>query len=225
MTFFDNLIQDVRFSVRQLRKSAVFTCTAVVVLALGIAASVAIFAFVDAALIKPLPYRNPAGLVGVFGSVPLFKQNNVSYQDYVDLKKLNHVFSSIDVYQGGGGLLTEPSGRQIVQRARVSDGFFRTLGVAPLLGRDFYPGEDLPGVERTVLLSYSTWQTRFGGRRDVLGESVTLDGFPNVVIGRFDVARFVGGHRNVVADVHVVADGDAARAPEDRIGADLHVVA
>ena len=183
MNFFDNLLQDARFAARQLRNSWVFTSTAVVVLTLGMAASVAIFAFVDAALIKPLPYRNPSRLVGVFGSIPLFPQSNLSYPDYIDLKKLNTVFSSLEAYQSSGNLLTDPNGAQLARGARVSDGFFRTLGVAPVLGRDFYPGEDLPGVQRTVLLSYSAWQTRYGGRRGVLGQSVTLDNAPNIVIG------------------------------------------
>src|SRR5438445_3757299 len=67
--------------------------------------------------------------------------------------------------------------------ARVSDGFFRTLGVHPVLGREFRTGEDLPAAPRTVLLSYAAWQKRFGGRQEVLGQTVTLDGNPNVIIG------------------------------------------
>src|SRR5262249_25791006 len=136
-----------------------------------------------AALIKPLPYRQPSRLVGVFGSIPLFAQSNLSIPDYLDFKKLNTVFSSLDAYQADGNVLTESSGVQVVRSARVSDGFFRTLAVAPILGRDFYPGEDLAGAQRTVLLSYSAWQRRYGGRRDVLGESVTLDRISNVIIG------------------------------------------
>ena len=183
MSFFENALRDARFSVRQFRGNWAFTGTAITVLALGIAASVAIFAFVDAALIKPLPYRQPSRLVGVFGSIPLFAQSNLSIPDYLDFKKLNTVFSSLDVYQTDGNVLADRNGVQVVRSTRVSDGFFRTLSVAPVLGRDFYPGEDLAGAPRTVLLSYSAWQVRYGGRRDVLGESVTLDGNSNVIIG------------------------------------------
>jgi len=183
MNIFDNLLQDLRFTLRQLRTSLVFTWTAVVVLALGMAGSVGIFAFVDAAMIKPLPYQNPSRLVGVFGRIPLFPQSNLSYPDYIDLKKVNTVFSSLEAYQASGNLLTDQKGAQIVRGARVSDGFFRTLGITPILGRDFYPGEDLPGVQRSVLLTYSAWQTRYGGHRDVLGQSVTLDNVPNTIIG------------------------------------------
>src|SRR5579862_106449 len=183
MNFFDNLLQDLRFALRQLRASLVFTCTAIIVLALGMAASVAIFAFVDAALIKPLPYQNPNRLVGVFGSIPLFAQSNLSYPDYLDFKKSNAVFSSLEVYQANGFLLANRNGAELARGARISDGFLHTLGVAPVLGRDFYPGEDLAGVQRTVILSYPAWQTRYGGKRDVLGQSVTLDDAPNIIIG------------------------------------------
>jgi predicted permease len=183
MSIFENALHDARFSIRQLRSSWAFTGTAITVLALGVAASVAIFAFVDAALIKPLPYRDPSRLVGVFGSIPLFDQSNLSIPDYLDFEKLNSVFSSLDVYQMDGNVLSDRAGVQVVRSARVSDGLFRTLGVAPVLGRDFFAGEDSAGAQRTVLLSYSTWQSRYGGRRDVLGETVTLDGNPNVIIG------------------------------------------
>jgi macrolide transport system ATP-binding/permease protein len=183
MLFLENLLHDVRFAIRQLRKNLGFTSTAIVMLALGMCASVAIFAFVDATLVKPLPYQSPSRLVGVFESIPLFRQSNLSYPDYLDWKKLNSVFSSLDVYQRNGFLLSTPAGAQPVRGVRISDGFFRTLGISPVLGRDFYTGEDLPGVQRTVLLSYAGWQRMYGGKRDVLGRAVILDGDPNIIIG------------------------------------------
>jgi predicted permease len=179
----DHLLHDLRFAVRQLWKTPGFTGTAILMLALGMCASVAIFAFVDAALLKPLPYQNSSRLVGVFESVKMFPQSNLSYFDYLDWKKNNNVFSSLDVYQGNAFILSTPEGAQRAPGARVSDGFFRTLGVTPLLGRDFYPGEDLPAAPRTVLLSYAVWQNRYGGKRDVLGQTVTLDDVPKTIIG------------------------------------------
>jgi macrolide transport system ATP-binding/permease protein len=179
----DNLLHDLRFAVRQLWKTPGFTGTAILMLALGMCASVAIFAFVDAALLKPLPYQNSSRLVGVFESVKTCPQCNLSYLDYLDWKKSNNVFSSLDVYQGNGSILSTPEGAQRAFGARVSDGFFRTLGVRPLLGRDFYAGEDLPAAPRTVLLSYAVWQNRYGGKREALGQTVTLDGVPKTIIG------------------------------------------
>jgi macrolide transport system ATP-binding/permease protein len=177
------LMQDLRFAFRQFRKNPGFGLTAVLMLALGIGASVAIFAFVDAALIKPLPYAEPNRLVDVTERTALFPRNNLSYPDYVDWKRMNKVFSSLDVYGVTGYLLRSGSGTVPVSGLRVSAGFFRTLGVTPLLGRDFHAGEDKVGAPKTVMLSYSAWQRRFGGRRDVIGETVSLSGMAYTIIG------------------------------------------
>ena len=179
----NGILQDFRYALRQLRKSPAFACTAVLVLTMGICASVSIFAFVDAALIKPLPYPNPNRLVFVTESVPMIPLANLSYPDYLDWKRLNQVFSSMDVYNGTGYLLNTPTGTEPVRGIRVSDGLFRTLGVTPALGRDFYAGEDLPSAPKTVILSYRTWQKRFGGRKDAVGEAVSLSGTPYTIVG------------------------------------------
>jgi macrolide transport system ATP-binding/permease protein len=175
-------IQDLRYTLRQLRKSPGFAGTAILILAMGMCAIIAIFGFVDAALIRPLPYSNPARLVEVTESVAMIPRANLSYPDYLDWKRLNQVFGSMEVYDGTGYLLRTPSGTEPVPATRVSDGFFRTLGIAPLLGRDFYAGEDLPAAPKTVMLSHTTWQKRFGGSRDVIGETVTLSGVPFTIV-------------------------------------------
>jgi predicted permease len=177
------IVQDFRYTLRQLRKNPAFAATAILILTLGIAASTAIFAFVDAALIKPLPYSNPDQLVFVTESVPMIPRANISYPDYLDWKKLNSVFTALEVWRGEGFLVRTATGTEPVEASRVSDGFFRILGVSPVLGRDFYPGEDLPKAPNTVMLSYGTWQKRFGGRRDVIGESVSLSGVPYTIVG------------------------------------------
>jgi predicted permease len=179
----NNLGNDLRFEVRQLRKNPGFTATAILMLSLGMCASVAIFAFVDAALLKPLPYKNAARLVGVFESIPLFQRSNLSYADYGDWKKQNTVFTSLDAYQHRGFILATATGAEPRQGARVSDGFFRTLGISPVLGRDFRPGEDLSGAPATVILSYAAWQQRYGGNAAVLGKVITLNDAPHTIIG------------------------------------------
>ncbi len=102
------LFQDLHYALRQLRKNPGFACTAVLVLTLGISASLAIFGFVDAALLKPIPYPNPTRLVHVTESVALMPRANLSYPDYLDWKKLNQVFSALDVYTGNGYLMQTP---------------------------------------------------------------------------------------------------------------------
>src|ERR1041384_2754421 len=177
--FLESVVQDLRFTLRQLRKHPAFTATAVAMVALGIGASVAIFAFVDAALIKPLPYQNPSRLLAVTETTPEIPNANLSYPDYLDWKKLNHVFESLNVYDQHGYVVTTAAGTEIAYGARVSDGLFHTLGVGPLLGRDFYPGEDQPNAPRTVILSYAAWQKRFGGKQEIIGQSITLNELPH----------------------------------------------
>lgn len=179
----ESVARDARFAVRQLGRNPGFACTAILILALGIGSSVAIFGFVDAALIKPLPYANPSRLMGVYERVPMFPRSNLSYLDYLDWKKLNHVFSSLDAWTGTGALLRTSTGVQPIPAARVSAGFFRTLGVTPMLGRSFYAGEDAPGGPHVVMLSYATWQRRFAGRPDVVGQAVTLSDISYTIIG------------------------------------------
>jgi predicted permease len=181
--YVETFLQDLRFAIRQHAKNPGFTCTAILMLALGLGISVAIFGFVDAALLKPLPYRDPSRLVNVTERVPLIPRARLSYLDYLDWKKLNTVFSSMDVFTGDGFALGTPTGSELVAGTRVSDGFFRTLGIAPMLGRDFYSGEDLPSAPPVVMLSYATWQKRFGGRADVIGQTVMLSDVANTVVG------------------------------------------
>ncbi len=175
--------QDLRFATRQLRKNLGFTATAVLMLALGMCASIAIFAFVDAALIKPLPYANPRRLVSVTETTKGFPRANLSYPDYLDWKKMNKVFDSLDVYNGQSYLLPGSAGAEVVRAERVSDGFFRTLGIVPVLGRDFYAGEDRPNAPKTAILSYATWQNRYAGSKNVIGQTVVLSGIPTVIVG------------------------------------------
>jgi predicted permease len=181
--WFETTLQDFRFALRQLRKNLGFTITAIAMLALGMAASVAIFAFVDAALLKPLPYKDPNRLVGVFERVALFEHSNLSIPDYLDWKKRNVSFTALEAFQGHSAMLQGSEGVENVNTGRVSDGFFRVLGVAPILGRDFASGEDLLTAPRTAMLSYSAWQTRYASDHRVIGKSVTIDGNPHVIIG------------------------------------------
>src|SRR5580658_8294258 len=200
----NGFLQDLRYALRQLRKSPGFAGTAVLVLAMGICASVSIFAFVDAALIKPLPYPNPNRLVLVTESVPMIPIANLSYPDYLDWKRLNQVFSSMEIYGWTGHLLRTPAGAEPVTGLRVSDGFFRALGVVPVLGRDFFAGEDLPSAPKTVILSYSTWQKRFGGRKDAVGETVSLTGVPYIIVGVLpqDFQFAPGGNKEFWTTLH-----------------------
>ena len=179
----ETVAQDARFALRQLGKNPGFAATAIVMLALGIGASTAIFGFVDAALIQPLPYTQPNRLLDVAENAPAFPRTDISYDDYQDWKRMNATLASLDVYTGSGYLLRMGSVAEPVPAARVSDGFFHALGVQPMMGRDFRPGEDRPGGAKIAIVSYGTWMQRFGGRRDVIGETVSLSGDPYTIVG------------------------------------------
>jgi predicted permease len=179
----ETVLQDLRFALRQLRKKPGFALTAILILALGMGASVAIFAFVDAALLEPLPYAAPNQLMDVAESNTMHPRSNLSRDDYDDWKRLSHSFTSLDAYAGTGYLLRTPSGAVPVPAARVSDGFFRTLGVRPMLGRDFLPGEDRPGGQKILMMTYGAWLTRYGGRRDIVGQTLTLDDESYTIVG------------------------------------------
>ena len=179
----ETVAQDLRFAMRQLRRSPGFAVTAILMLALGIGASTAIFAFVDAALIRPIPYAQPNRLIDVDESEGGFPRSNLSLEDYLDWKRMNTTLQSLDVYTGNGYLLRLGSVSEPVPAVRVSDGFFHTLGIQPMLGRDFRAGEDKPGGAKIAILSYGTWMTRFGGRHDVVGQAVSLSGDPYTIVG------------------------------------------
>lgn len=179
----ETVLQDLHYALRQLRKNPGFAATAILILALGMGVSVAIFGFVDSALLQPLPYAEPNRLLSVDESAVMWPRSNLSYEDYLDWKRLNKSLSSIDVYTGNGYLLRTPSGTEPVPAARVSDGFFSTLGVRPMLGRVFLPGEDRSGQAKIVILSYGTWLKRFSANRNVVGQVVNLSGESYTVVG------------------------------------------
>ena len=180
---FESVLQDVRFAVRQLAHKPGFAVVAVLILGLGIGVSIAIFSFVDAALLRPLPFDRPERLIAVDEGTESFAVSNLSLEDYKDWVRMNSSVSAIDVYTGTGYLLHMGAITEPVPGARVSAGFFKTLGVKPILGRDFRPGEDQAGHAKIVILPYGTWQQRFGARRDVIGTSVQLSGDEYTIVG------------------------------------------
>jgi macrolide transport system ATP-binding/permease protein len=182
-SFVETCWRDLCFALRQWAKDFGLALTAVLILALGMGVSVAIFSFVDAALLEPLPYANPNRLMSVNEGNIETPRWPLSYSDYLDWQRLNHSFSSLDVYNEAGYLLRTPIGVEPVQGLRVSGGFFRTLGVQPMLGRDFYPEEDRLGGPNVLILSYGAWLHRFDARRDAVGQTVDLDNETYTIIG------------------------------------------
>ena len=179
----ESIFADFRYTLRQLYRAPGFAVTATIVLALGVGASVAIFAFVDAALLEPLPYADPNQLMAVNESSAKSPLWPLSYPDFVDWQRMNKSLSSLDVFTWAGFLVRGREGAEPVTAGRVSGGFFRTLGVRPILGRDFAVGENRLDGPNVTLLSYSAWLRRFGRRNDVVGQTVSLDNTAYTILG------------------------------------------
>ncbi|HEX4021773.1 MAG TPA: ABC transporter permease [Acidobacteriaceae bacterium] len=181
-----NLWQDLRYAVRQLRKSLGFSLTAILTLALGIGATTAIFSVVDGVLLRPLPFHDPSRLMALGDSlqgVPgMSGLAGVTAPDIVAYARDTHAFADLGGYQSTGYELSGAGEPAQVNAARLSASIFPTLGVAPLLGRVFTQQED-DQSQQVVVLSYSLWNSRFHGDPNILGKKILLARKPYIVIG------------------------------------------
>lgn len=181
----DNLLKDIRYSVRLMVKSPGFTAVALIALALGIGANTAIFTVVNAVLLRPLPYPNPERLLTVYGTNPAQGQPQVplSVADFLDWRSRNQIFENMAAY--GNSLLNYTDGEtpeQIPGLAVTAD-FFNALGVQPEMGRTFLPDEDKPNTEQVAVVSHGFWQNYLGSDPARIGQPVTLNGRKYTVVG------------------------------------------
>ncbi len=178
------MLQDLKYSLRQLRKSPGFTLTALMTLALGTGVTAAVFSVIYAVMIQPLPYDHPESIVVPQTYSPQGYVQPASYPEYLDWRSQNHSFSAFAAFRPYRRTNLEgPSGPVSLRLTAGSDNLFNVFGVNPILGRTFSPGEDQPGKNNVVVLSYEVWQQNFGGSKDVIGRGVRLDGLPYTVIG------------------------------------------
>jgi predicted permease len=183
----DDLIRDVSYGLRQLRRNPGFTAVAVITLALGIGANAAIFSVMNATLFQQLPYPRPAQLVLVWGTEAggCCRHGEIPFSapNFLDFKEQNKVFANMGTFDATSFTLTGVSNPEHVPAGSVTAGFFRTLEVSPMLGRAFLPQEDVPGHDHVVVLGYGLWQRRFGSDRNIVGRTVLLDEKPYTVVG------------------------------------------
>ena len=200
----DTLGKDLRYALRGIRRNPGFAITVIVVLALGIGANTTLFSIVNAVLLRPLPYPDSVRLVWVGETredLPFSSTNPgaLSYQNFLDWRKQQSVFESIGAYQPAGGnpgafVINGEPVRMDIQR--MSADVFAVLKVVPVIGRVFNNDEDRTGaVGRVVVLTYETWQKRFGGM-PVVGQSVNMNGFAHTILGvmppGFSFPAFIG---------------------------------
>lgn len=177
------LIQDLRYAWRTLLKSPGFTLVAIATLALSLGANTAIFSFVNAVLLKPLPYADADRIVRVLEAPPGGGRNGISTLNYLDWQKQNTCFDFMAARTGGSVSLTGIDEPVQLPGARVSAHFFDIFGVKAALGRTFVEGEDQAGKDHVAVLNHSLWQSQFGGDPGIVGRSILLDGEPHTVIG------------------------------------------
>ena len=217
-TFF----RDLRYSLRLLIKSPGFTAVAVLSIALGIGANTTVFSVINAVLLRSLPYKDPEGLVLLWGDsrqeAGLKKHNQVSATDVADFRAQASVFEDVATYGNWSALMSGDIEAERVPATQVGDGFFKIMKGKPLLGRVFIPEEQEEGKDKVIVLSYGLWQRRFGGDPGVIGKTVSLSGLPYSIVGVMD-ADFqplpatlvfpVGQFYRPVAEAYVDADRDS----------------
>ncbi|HEY3853300.1 MAG TPA: ABC transporter permease [Verrucomicrobiae bacterium] len=184
VSWIETLVQDTRYGLRQLRKNPGFTIIAVLTLALGIGANTAIFSFVNAILLRPLPFKDSDRLVMLFESWPA----QSSYKNAVgpilgDWRRMSTAFEGLAAMNHGTFILTGRGQPESLRVPMVSANTFSLLRVKPLLGRDFLPEEETYGKGAVVLLSYEYWSDRFGRDTNIVGQSITLNSVPFQVVG------------------------------------------
>ncbi len=179
-----NLVPDIRYAVRMLLKWPGFTVIAVVTLALGIGANTALFSVVNGILLNPLPYPHPDRVVTVDSTSAKFGEGSISYPDYLDWARDNHTFSSLAAYRAfkSFNLIGQDKPERLAG-VEVTSNFFPTLGVNPILGRNFTPSEDELNGRPAAILSAGLWKSKFASSPEVLGKTLDLDGTDYTIVG------------------------------------------
>src|SRR5438477_7089380 len=178
-------MKEFRYAFRQLLRQPGFTIIAVVALALGIGANTVLFSAVNTLFLRPLSYPQPEQLVRVWGSFPErgLDRANVSWPRFRAWRDQQQIFTEFSAQSFTGFTMTGRGEPQNLNGVRVTENFFRALGVQPLFGRVFTPDEDKPGGPNVAVLSHAFWQKRFGADQNILGQPITLDGSPFTIIG------------------------------------------
>ena len=179
------LWQDLRYGARMLAKHPGFTLIAVLTLSLGIGANTAIFSLVNTILLRPLPVREPNRLVSVFPTIlRTHEPQSFSYPNYVDVRDRNDVFTDLAAFHFAVISLSRNGNNEIVYGCLASGNYFEMLGVQAILGRTFTPEDDrTPGAHPVAVLSYASWQKRFGGDRNIVGQTALLNHQSCTIIG------------------------------------------
>ncbi len=195
------LLQDLRYALRQLRKSPGFASTVVLTLALSVGVATAVFCVIHTVILRPLPYTHPERIVSIQSISRSGYTQPASWPSFRDERAQAHAFAALAGYNDffKATVETPASGPVLLDTIHSSDNFFQVFGVQPLLGRTYIPGEEQDGKNQLAVLSYEVWQSYFGGDRNVLNRSVKMDGIAYTIIGVMPAGfRFPLGARSVI---------------------------
>lgn len=179
----ENLLRDLRLGAVSLRRDPVFAAVTIGVLALGIGANTAMFSLVDATLLRPLPFAAPDRIVSVWEVPRPGLRNSVNTLDFLDWRRMNTVFQVLAAENETTATLTGDGDPEHIRVKQVTPGYFQVFATPAVLGRTFQSADEQPGADRVIVLSHASWQSRFGGRPDIIGRSVALDGEPYRIVG------------------------------------------
>src|SRR6202453_4791800 len=171
-----DLPQDLHYAARLMRRSPGFVATAVLTLALGIGANTTLFSVVNGVLLNPLPYPHSQQLVAVYGRTPGFDQGPVVYLNFLDWQRETQTFASMALYRNQNYNVTGSAEAERLAGYMISADFFSTLGVQPILGRDFRAEDDRVGAAPVAILGGGLWRRKFGSSPGVIGKLLTLNG-------------------------------------------------
>jgi predicted permease len=178
-----HLRRDLRDSFRAMKKAPGFTAIVIATLALGTGANTAIFSVVNGTLLKPLPFAEPSRLYIIYRKNPSTQRASVSYPDFIDWQRQQHAFSSLAAFRKDNLVLTGEGRPERQHAAMISSGFLATLGIHPVLGREFNDRDDQLGAGATVLISEAFWRARFAADPDVVGKALRLEGSAYTIVG------------------------------------------
>ena len=182
-SFVENARQDLRYAIRQLRGNPTFSIVIILTLALSIGANSAIFSVIDSVLIKSLPYRQPEKLVRLFLSNAAYPRFELNPFDFRDFRTRSKSFDGLAAFMRGDVQLSGSGEPVRLNGIGITSGYFRVLGLAPELGREFDSKAEIPGNGLQVILSDRIWRSRFGAAPEIIGRKITLNEQPFTVVG------------------------------------------
>jgi len=179
----ESIFQDIRYALRQLRKAAGFACTAILILAIGIGGTTAIFSALKPILFEPLPYPHASRIMMIWYAGEDGTRAPQAFHTYRELAERSRSFETVAVMKPWQPTVVGADQPERIDGQQVSASYFRTLGVTPAIGRDFLPSDDVLNGPKVVVLSNGLWQRRFAGDRSVVGQQIRLDDQSLTVIG------------------------------------------